>query len=426
MPGTAMPAWVHLPEADRWTLTDYVLQLNRDGWLERGMRSGYSKAEAEKFAAEMTGPGNAIPIPPEPPPTAEGLRQGRKYYLTVCAKCHGQNGEGKQDPTWRTSEGFPTWSRNLREGVFKGGREGQQLYLRFFTGLPGTPMPSGELPPEQVWRVVQYVQGLSDPSAQELAQVRAKEIGAARVEKLPSTPDDAAWAKVSTVHVPLMPLWWNEASIGAVRVKALHDGQHVAFLLEWTDSTYDVDVVRQRSFPDGAAVQFSTKSEPPLFAMGEAGQVVSIWHWKAAWQEDKRQFQDVGSAFPRMVAEPYYGSEKGWQSGPLEDPTYLPAARVRNLLASPHRTTVVEEANAVGFGTLTSQAPAKQNVQGASEWKKGVWRLQLVRVLKSADAEDIALLPGKSIPIAFAVWNGSAGDRNGQKSVSLWNTLRLE
>src|SRR3972149_11302366 len=138
MPGTSMPAWAHLAEVGRWALADYVLALDRAAWFDRGIELGYSKPEAEKYAAEMTEPGTPIPIPPEPSPSPQGLRQGRQYYLTACANCHGQNGEGRRDPTWRTPQGFPTWSRNLKEGVFKGGREGKQLYLRFFTGLPGT------------------------------------------------------------------------------------------------------------------------------------------------------------------------------------------------------------------------------------------------------------------------------------------------
>ncbi|MFQ5696385.1 MAG: c-type cytochrome, partial [Terriglobia bacterium] len=141
MPGTPMPSWAHLAESDRWALADYVLKLNRDGWYERGLELGYSQQEAESYAEEMIDPGDPIAIPPEPPVTPAGVRQGRRHYLTACANCHERNGEGRRDPTWRTSEGFPTWSRNLREGVFKSGRDGKQLYIMFSTGLPGTPMP---------------------------------------------------------------------------------------------------------------------------------------------------------------------------------------------------------------------------------------------------------------------------------------------
>ena len=426
MPGTAMPSWAHLPASDRRALADYVLKLNRDGWYDRGIRLGYSIAEAQKFATEMTDPGPPILVPPEPPLTRNGLEEGRTYYLQACAKCHGENGVGKRDPTWRTAEGFPTWSRNLKQGVVKGGRDGKQLYLRFFTGLPGTPMPSGDLSGKQVWHVVQYVQSLSDPAAQEQARIRSKEIAVKRLQTLPASPDDAAWDSVPEVRIPLMPLWWREGYIDAVRVKAVHDGQRLAFRLEWNDTTRDVGGVNLTTFPDGAALELATGANPPLFAMGAPGEMVNIWHWKALWDEDKREFQDVGTAFPHMVADAYYGAEKGWRAGPLDDTTYRPAAKVNNPLASPNRTTVVEDANAAGPGTFTSQAADKQTIQGISRWAKGIWRLQLSRNLKSTNAKDVSLHAGTRASVAFAVWDGSAGDRNGQKSVSIWNTLILE
>ena len=426
MPGTPMPSWAQLPESDRRALADYVLQLNRTGWYDRGIELGYSQAEASNYAAEMTDPGEPITIPPEPEAHEEGLREGRQYYLTACANCHGQNGEGRQDPTWRTAEGFPTWSRNLKEGIFKGGRVGEQLYLRFLTGLPGTPMPSGTLAGEKVWHVVHYVQSLSDPAAQEQAQIRATEIAAPRLQTVPGGPRAPGWETVPSTRIALMPLWWHDGYIDSVRVKAAHDGQRLALLLEWADATRDGGGVRQQSFPDGAAVQLTASPEPPLFAMGQAGEPVNIWHWKALWSEDQKAFQDVDAAFPNMVADAYYGSEKGWQAGPLQDTTYRPAADFHNLVASSERTVAVEDANAAGFGTLASQPSGKQNLQGTAHWQEGVWRLQLVRELDSPDAEDISIRPGGKLSIAFAVWDGSAGDRNGQKSVSIWNTLNLK
>lgn len=426
MAGTAMPSWAHLPEADRLALADYILKFNRDGWVDIALARGETRVEAEKYADEMVQPGDPIQVPPEPPKTPEGLKEGKKFYLTACANCHGQNGEGRQDPTWRTAEGYPTWSRNLRSGVFKGGREGQQLYIRFATGLPGTPMPNQALTPEQIWRVVQYVQSLSDPAAQEQAQIRAKEIVVKRVQSLPASPDDASWDKVPEVRIALMPLWWRDGYVEAVRVKAMHDGRRLAIRLEWNDSTRDVEGVRVQTFPDGAAVQLTANPSPPLFAMGAPGQSVNIWHWKALWAEDRQEFQDVGTAYPGMVADAYYGSQEGWKSDPLTDSTYRPAAHADNLLASPHRTTMVEDANAAGLGTVTPQAAAKQHVQGVSHWEGGVWRLQFVRELSSSGREDVPLTAGKRASVAFAVWNGSVGDRNGQKSVSIWNTLILE
>jgi len=426
MPGTAMPSWRHLLESDRWALADYVLKLHRDGWYDKGIELGYPPAEAEKYAVEMTEPGPPIAIPPEPAVTDAGLKQGQELYRTACANCHGETGEGRRDPTWRTAEGFPTWSRNLRQGVFKAGRDGKQMYLMFSTGLPGTPMPRQTLTPEQTWRVVQYVQSLSDPAAQEQAEVRPQEIVAQWVEKLPAGPDDPAWEGLREVQVALMPLWWNDRHIGLVRVKAAHDGERLVFRLEWEDSSRDVEAIRQQSFPDGAAVQLTENPDPPLFAMGAPGEPVNIWHWKALWSEDRQEFQDVATSFPNMAAGRYYGSQKGWQSEPREDAQFLSAEAVHNPVATAQRPSIVEDANATGLGTFTSQASEKQSVEGASSWKNGVWRLQLTRTMKAADSQDARLRPGAQASVAFAVWNGSAGDRNGQKNVSIWNPLRLE
>ncbi len=426
MPGTAMPPWTHLPEADRRELADRVLRFNRQGWVDKGLALGDSQTEAEKYAVEMTASGEPIPIPAEPTQTAQGLRQGRRYFLQVCAKCHGNDGTGQSDPTWRTSEGFPVSSRNLRRGVFKGGREGEQLYLRFFTGLPGTPMPAGELPGEQVWQVVQYIQSLSDPEAQEQARIRTSEITARKVSQLPSDPDDAAWESVPGVRIALMPLWWRDGYTDSVQVKAVHDGEHLAIHLEWNDSSRDAGGVRMMEFPDGAAVQLTASASPPLFTMGASGSPVNIWHWKALWEEDRKEFQEAGTAFPGMVSDLYLDSEKGWQTEPTQDPRYRTATAAGNLIASQDRPSVVEDANAAGFGTFTSQSSGEQNVKGESIWKDGVWRLQLVRDLNGAGARDNPLGAGQTISIAFAVWDGSAGDRDGQKSVSIWNTLQLE
>jgi hypothetical protein len=39
---------------------------------------------------------------------------------------------------------------------------------------------------------------------------------------------------------------------------------------------------------------------------------------------------------------------------------------------------------------------------------------------------EVELSPGARVPVAFAVWNGSAGDRDGKKSVTIWQELVLE
>jgi DMSO reductase family type II enzyme heme b subunit len=46
--------------------------------------------------------------------------------------------------------------------------------------------------------------------------------------------------------------------------------------------------------------------------------------------------------------------------------------------------------------------------------------------LKVKEKGRLEFKPGQKINVAFAVWNGQAKDRNGQKMVSIWNEFTLE
>jgi hypothetical protein len=83
----------------------------------------------------------------------------------------------------------------------------------------------------------------------------------------------------------------------------------------------------------------------------------------------------------------------------------------------------VEDLSAIGFGTLTSQPAAAQNVRGASEYRDGVWRVVMSRDLDNEDPNDAQLHRDAAAVVAFAVWDGSRGDRDGLKSVSSWLSL---
>jgi DMSO reductase family type II enzyme heme b subunit len=99
---------------------------------------------------------------------------------------------------------------------------------------------------------------------------------------------------------------------------------------------------------------------------------------------------------------------------------------VGNLLSTPIRRSSVEDLNAIGFGTLTSQPPEDQNVQGRGIWKDGKWRVVMTRAIRSESDRDAEFTTGHFLPIAFAVWDGSQKDRDGQKAVSVWQHLKLE
>ncbi len=68
----------------------------------------------------------------------------------------------------------PIRPRNLRQGIYRGGRRPIDLYHRISQGINGTPMPNQEqaLTPEEVWSLVFYVRSLPFEYASQPAGVR--------------------------------------------------------------------------------------------------------------------------------------------------------------------------------------------------------------------------------------------------------------
>jgi len=52
--------------------------------------------------------------------------------------------------------------RNLRQGIYRGGRRPLDIYYRIHAGINGAPMPAakGTIPPEDIWHIVNYVRSL--------------------------------------------------------------------------------------------------------------------------------------------------------------------------------------------------------------------------------------------------------------------------
>ncbi len=211
-------------------------------------------------------------------------------------------------------------------------------------------------------------------------------------------------------------------SVPSVRVRALVDDARIALLLEWSDATLDESVLGVDRFADAAAVQLALGSGTSV-CMGQQAGGLNIWHWKADWAADiaaggRLDLEDVYPGMPQDV--------NGGDSGDPGPDGFLTATDAGNLRASQTVVSSVEDLDAAGFGTLTSQSADGQNVHGASEHRDGMWRVVMSRDLAGADAGDAALVPGDAATaIAFAVWDGGRGDRNGQKSVSAWLALAI-
>ncbi len=78
------------------------------------------------------------------------------------------------------------------------------------------------------------------------------------------------------------------------------------------------------------------------------------------------------------------------------------------------------------MGSYTAQRPKIEKVDSRGVWTNGKWHVVFVRSLKVAEKSSLEFKSEEPASIAFAVWDGARGDRNGQKMVSIWNKLILE
>jgi complex iron-sulfur molybdoenzyme family reductase subunit gamma len=200
-------------------------------------------------------------------------------------------------------------------------------------------------------------------------------------------PDAALWqaAKPETVELKGTPLdmqpsgaikaSWAKKKIGAVQVvqvAAIHDGERIAFRVEWSDPIAHREITDDTPFPDGCGILFPTVQFAPMAVMGAVGMAVNAWYWRA--------------------------DENG---------------RGRHLLAE-------------GLGT--TRLIDEELVRGNGVHENGRWHVVITRPLrvKIGSEKPAQLEPGQSTGFGVAVWEGGHGERAGLKAISGDDWIKLD
>jgi DMSO reductase family type II enzyme heme b subunit len=167
-------------------------------------------------------------------------------------------------------------------------------------------------------------------------------------------------------------------TVGKVRnllVQAAHDGHDIFLRLSWEDTSENRTITDSNVFPDGCGVLLPLNGrEAPLEEMGSRAAPVNAWFWRADFE--------------------------------------TPAAR-----------------NTIAHGLGTTQFTERSAVEARAAWGHGAWAMVFTRPLAVPEQaqETVQLSAGTSVNVAFAVWEGSNGERAGVKSFSKeWRELALE
>ena len=400
IPGTAMQTFDSdkikngLTEEERWQVIYYIKTFYAD----------FADPEFDPYK-------QVVKVAKEISSSANSIEKGKKIFQEMkCWECHGDGGKGNGPNAPKLKDKFredPILPFDLTKGWrYKAGNTAKDIYMRFNTGLNGTPMPSftDSLNDEERWHLANFVVSLQKKEVNAESVLKAKPVKG----ELPAAPDDPAWEKAESIDVLLSgqvvakPRWENP-SVDLVAVKALYNDKEIAFLMEWGDRFKDAvhqsdleykapaaydgyvsweDMPRKPgNFRDSVALQFPVKmpegTKKPHFFRGDSGNPVNLWLWKA-------------------------DTEEGGKPS-------------------------IEEANAGSFSQpLKVQPSENQNVKGKGVWKDGVWRVVMKRPLKTEDKNDVQFEKGRFIPMALNVWDGSNGEHNLLMSLSTWNYVILE
>lgn len=379
MPGTSMPGWSDvLSDQDMQDLVAYIK-------IFAGLDEEKPSDQLDYGARVATSP--------------ESIATGKKLFLDRCAECHGAAGKGDAIKKLKDDSGARTWPRNLtKPWIFRAGNDPKDIFTRITVGIPGTQMPSFDDPRskkklsiEQRWHVANYVATLA--KTERVVRPENTVIKADRIEEdVPVSPDDPRWNESEPTTFFLIPQIIAKKRLftpsnDTITVRALYNEREIALLMEWDDRTKSIPgdaKAESISDPgisgDAVAVQLPVRipetSEKPYFGMGDAAHPVNIWHWT---------------------------------SGTTSEPESVKLFDAR------------------GFKEVKGRDAKAAGVAAKGSYRDGTWRVVIKRPLATgASDKDIQFVEGAFIPIAFAAWDGSNGEKGSKHTMTTWYWLLLK
>jgi hypothetical protein len=293
-------------------------------------------------------------------------------------------------------------------------------------------MPSSsQMTAEQMVNLVHYIRSMSTEQQREAAVLNRTTIVARHLATVPLEPDAATWRELPTASVRMTPLWWRDGADPGLQVQAAYDAATIALRLSWRDVSADWHATQSETFEDAVAVEIYRGDAEPFVGMGDPRVPVDVWFWDA----DRQTATDLEDQYPRVVADIYPFSESLAETAEYgrnatrrdqQPAVSVPAVAAGNPIAAARPASGASSLAAGGPGSVTFRLPTSQHVTARATWSDGQWSVVLARPLQLPAAESgVSLAAGDKVSAAFAVWNGSAQERDGMKLITIWQDLEL-
>ncbi|MCP3971919.1 MAG: c-type cytochrome [Rhodobacteraceae bacterium] len=385
---------------------------------ERWQVIAYIKTFAFEFEEPDLDPvanGKVLSVPANPAPyNEETIARGAKVFEKAkCWSCHGMTGRGDGNKEFREDDwGFQIRIRNVTHPwKIKAGSEVEDIYMRFTSGISGTPMPSfvKSLDEAERWDLANYIKSLQHDLTAHQA-LTAKLVDG----ELSEDPADAIWDQTQPMDVRLTgqvigaPRWQNP-SVEMVTVRAVFNDTDIAFKLTWDDPFEDI-------------VHDEAQEFDPV-ELTQVGGFNSYVEAIGMITRDLETFRDsVALQFP---VKPPSGTKKPhFFRGSSSDQVYLMVWKADKHAAGERAT---DEGNARGWRqAIKPQAEDAQQVTGKAVWDQGRWSVIMKRPLVTGDKSDVQFEPGIFIPMSLNAWDGSNGEHGLIMSLSTWYFVVLE
>jgi len=407
MPYTSMPAWPDLADQDVSDLAYFIKTFSAD------------------FATPESVP-QPVELPGAPSVTNESIELGKKLYVeTGCVKCHGNlgRGDGPSAPTLMDDFGQPIRAADLTQSwTFRGGSSREDIFRTMTTGLNGAPMPSfaDSLPTDQRWAITDYIASLSGSNGPGYANLV--------VAKPVQDPIDLAKGAAIFESAPVarFPILGQITEPGrsfhppttSVTVRAIHDAESIALLVQWHDMGVDKTGKSGPSLPVPPEEEESAPGGVP--PAGES------------------PFGDAEVAAPQAAADPFAeevaAPSEFSDAVAIQVPSQAPAGARKPYFVFGDAQNPVDlwffdlarpdPLQFTGRGSADVALNDTGDLTGVASYDQGEWSVIFKRPLLPTSGAPFSA--GQFMPIAFSVWDGFSRERGNRRGLTVWYSLYVE